>query len=140
MPSAVSTCARQLRASTPRVNGSVAFRAASGTSGRDSVSVDIDSSVMAALRQTVRQFVQAEVAPFVDEWEAKGDFVPLSVVKKAGELGLLRVGFPEPWYATVARLFFNRVPMGGGSQGFTLRLPSSGATRCSTAIPGTSSQ
>ncbi len=43
-------------------------------------------------RSTVRRFVSTEVTPFVDEWDEAGEF-PLSLYRKAGELGLFGIGF-----------------------------------------------
>ena len=45
------------------------------------------------LRNMVREFAQAEIAPHVLEWD-EPDF-PLDVIKKAGQLGLLGAIFPE---------------------------------------------
>jgi acyl-CoA dehydrogenase len=47
-----------------------------------------------ALRETVRRFVQAEVLPHLDEWERAGE-VPRELHRRAGQLGLLGVAFPE---------------------------------------------
>jgi acyl-CoA dehydrogenase len=47
-----------------------------------------------ALRETVRQFVNRDVAPYLDEWERAGE-LPRELHRKAGELGLLGVAFPE---------------------------------------------
>jgi acyl-CoA dehydrogenase len=47
-----------------------------------------------ALRDTVRQFVKRDVAPYLDEWERAGE-LPRELHRKAGELGLLGVAFPE---------------------------------------------
>jgi acyl-CoA dehydrogenase len=47
-----------------------------------------------ALRETVRRFVAAEVAPHLDEWERAGE-LPRELHRKAGELGLLGVAFPS---------------------------------------------
>ncbi|HEX6221434.1 MAG TPA: acyl-CoA dehydrogenase family protein [Acidimicrobiia bacterium] len=46
------------------------------------------------LRRTVREWVEAEIAPHVAEWEAEGDF-PNDLFRRAGELGLLGLAFPE---------------------------------------------
>jgi alkylation response protein AidB-like acyl-CoA dehydrogenase len=46
------------------------------------------------LRKTVREFVEAEIAPHVMEWDEAQTF-PLDAVKKAGRLGLLGAIFPE---------------------------------------------
>lgn len=48
----------------------------------------------AALRETVRRFVQAEVLPHLDDWERAGE-VPRELHRRAGALGLLGVSFPE---------------------------------------------
>jgi acyl-CoA dehydrogenase len=47
-----------------------------------------------ALRETVRRFMAAEVLPELDSWERVGE-LPRGLHKKAGELGLLGVAFPE---------------------------------------------
>ncbi len=45
-------------------------------------------------RNTVRQFAQKELAPFVDEWE-KAELFPNEVFKRAGELGIFGAHYPE---------------------------------------------
>ena len=47
-----------------------------------------------ALRETTRTFVEKEVTPHLDEWERDGE-LPRELHRKAGELGLLGVAFPE---------------------------------------------
>jgi len=47
------------------------------------------------LRKTVRDFVDKEINPRCDEWEAAGAFPAHEVFKKAGNLGLLGVNKPE---------------------------------------------
>ncbi|MEZ5870831.1 MAG: acyl-CoA dehydrogenase family protein [Nitratireductor sp.] len=49
------------------------------------------------LRQTVAKFVQTEVNPHVDEWEAAEEFPSHEVFKKLGNLGLLGIKY-EPEY------------------------------------------
>ncbi|MGD2060110.1 MAG: acyl-CoA dehydrogenase family protein [Acidimicrobiia bacterium] len=46
------------------------------------------------LRKAVREWVENEIAPFVAEWEERGDF-PDEVFSRAGELGFLGLAFPE---------------------------------------------
>jgi len=46
------------------------------------------------LRKTVRRFVENEVLPHLDEWERAGE-LPRELHRKAGEIGLLGVSFPE---------------------------------------------
>jgi len=48
------------------------------------------------LRATVRRFVDAEVRPRVEEWEAAGSF-PDSVFARCGELGFLGLHYEERW-------------------------------------------
>lgn len=47
-----------------------------------------------ALRTQVRKFVEREIEPHIEAWEEAGEF-PRSLYRRAGELGLLGLGFPE---------------------------------------------
>ena len=47
------------------------------------------------LRKSVAEWVDAEIAPHVAEWEEAGDF-PNEVFSRAGELGFLGLAYPEP--------------------------------------------
>lgn len=49
-----------------------------------------------ALRKAVRRFAEEELAPHADEWEEQGDF-PDWVFKRAGDLGLLGLTYPEEY-------------------------------------------
>src|SRR3954468_11819867 len=46
------------------------------------------------LRESVRRFVSAEIAPHVDEWEEAREF-PRELFRRCGELGFLGLKFPE---------------------------------------------
>ncbi|MDQ3981712.1 MAG: acyl-CoA dehydrogenase family protein, partial [Actinomycetota bacterium] len=48
------------------------------------------------LRASIRSFVEAELAPHAEEWEAAGDF-PDEVFSRMGELGLLGLPYPEEY-------------------------------------------
>jgi acyl-CoA dehydrogenase len=48
------------------------------------------------LRNTVRRFVEEEVVPNGDEWEAAGN-IPREPLKRMGELGLLGIRYPEKY-------------------------------------------
>ncbi|MGQ9733566.1 MAG: acyl-CoA dehydrogenase family protein [Candidatus Bipolaricaulia bacterium] len=48
------------------------------------------------LKRMVRQFVEEELNPHVNEWEEAG-LVPKGVFKRLGELGLLGIRFPEEY-------------------------------------------
>lgn len=47
-----------------------------------------------ALRKMVADFTEKEIVPHLDQWEEDGE-VPRWLHEKAGELGLLELGFPE---------------------------------------------
>jgi acyl-CoA dehydrogenase len=47
-----------------------------------------------ALRETAREFVRREVAPYLQDWEDAGE-IPRDLHAKAGAQGLLGVAFPE---------------------------------------------
>ncbi|RME24135.1 MAG: acyl-CoA dehydrogenase [Deltaproteobacteria bacterium] len=49
------------------------------------------------LRQTVRNFVDKEINPYVDEWEEAGIFPAHDLFRKAGALGLLGLSRPEEY-------------------------------------------
>ena len=59
-------------------------------------------------RQTVRDFVQKEIGPHVNQWEEE-EKLPREVFKRMGELGFLGINFPESlggtnndfWYTVV---------------------------------------
>jgi citronellyl-CoA dehydrogenase len=48
------------------------------------------------LRASVRRFVETEIRPHVDEWEAAGRF-PDSLFRRCGELGFLGLHYPARW-------------------------------------------
>ncbi len=53
-----------------------------------------DTPERQVLRETTRRFVDKEVRPHLDEWERAGE-LPRDLHRRAGELGLLGVAFPE---------------------------------------------
>ncbi|MFN3337585.1 MAG: acyl-CoA dehydrogenase family protein, partial [Thermomicrobium sp.] len=46
------------------------------------------------VRDMVREWAQREVAPFIREWDAKGEYHP-EIYRRMGELGLLGLPIPE---------------------------------------------
>ena len=52
-----------------------------------------------AWREELKKFVAKEIAPFVEEWEEAGEF-PREFYKKAGDFGLLGMGYPEQYGGT----------------------------------------
>ncbi|MBA2239719.1 MAG: acyl-CoA dehydrogenase family protein, partial [Solirubrobacterales bacterium] len=46
------------------------------------------------LRETVSRWVRSEIVPHAEEWEAAREF-PLSLYRRAGELGFLGLAVPE---------------------------------------------
>src|ERR671931_418112 len=49
-----------------------------------------------ALRDTIREFAESEIAPHAGEWDDKHLF-PTEVIRKLGELGAMGVAFPEEY-------------------------------------------
>jgi len=49
-----------------------------------------------AWRRALRSFVDKEISPFVEEWEEAGTF-PRGLYKKAADIGLLQLGYPEEY-------------------------------------------
>lgn len=46
------------------------------------------------VRDMVREFAEREVAPYIQEWDAKGEYHP-EVLRKMGQLGILGLPIPE---------------------------------------------
>lgn len=57
-----------------------------------------------ALRATLRRFVDARIAPFIEAWEEARSF-PRELYAEAGALGLLGLGYPEEYGGTPTDLF-----------------------------------
>jgi alkylation response protein AidB-like acyl-CoA dehydrogenase len=49
-----------------------------------------------ALRETIREFAESEIAPYAASWDERHVF-PTEVVRKLGELGAMGVAFPEEY-------------------------------------------
>ncbi|HHC07209.1 MAG TPA: acyl-CoA dehydrogenase [Actinobacteria bacterium] len=49
-----------------------------------------------AFRRVVREFAEAEIAPYAEEWDRTHTF-PVDTVRKMGELGLFGLPFPEEY-------------------------------------------
>ena len=49
-----------------------------------------------ALRDTIREFAEGEVAPYAAEWDRTGAF-PAGTIRKLGELGVMGLAFPEEY-------------------------------------------
>jgi acyl-CoA dehydrogenase len=61
-----------------------------------------------AFRTQVRKFVEREISPHIEAWEEAGAF-PRELYAKAGELGLLGLGFPEEHGGTEADGFIKLI-------------------------------
>ncbi|WDP84186.1 MAG: acyl-CoA dehydrogenase family protein [Desulfobacter sp.] len=74
------------------------------------------------VRKAVREFIKKEVTPFINDWEEAGEF-PRKLYKKAGDLGILGMGFPEELGGTPGDIFYmvavSEELMRSGSGGFT---------------------
>ena len=60
------------------------------------------------VRRAAKEFVDKEIVPYVDEWEEAGEF-PRELYKKAGDVGLLGIGYPEDCGGTPGDIFFQIV-------------------------------
>jgi len=59
-------------------------------------------------RDTVRQFLQKEVAPNAEKWEEERR-IPKSIWKRMGDLGFLGINYPEAYGGTGADFFYSVV-------------------------------
>jgi acyl-CoA dehydrogenase len=59
-------------------------------------------------RDMVRNFVANEITPFVNAWDEAGTF-PRELYRKAAELGLLGIGFPEQYGGTQTDVFYQMI-------------------------------
>ncbi|MDB5818944.1 MAG: Butyryl-CoA dehydrogenase [Rhizobacter sp.] len=59
-------------------------------------------------RSSLREFISREVTPFVNEWDEAETF-PRSLYKRAAELGVQGLGYPEEYGGTPADMFYQLV-------------------------------
>jgi acyl-CoA dehydrogenase len=59
-------------------------------------------------RRTVRAFVEREIAPHVNDWDEAGTF-PRELYRKAAQIGVIGMGYPEELGGTPADLFYGIV-------------------------------
>ena len=59
-----------------------------------------------AFRASVRRFVDAEIAPHVNAWDEAGTF-PRALYRRAAEVGITAIGYPEALGGTPADVFFS---------------------------------
>jgi len=59
-------------------------------------------------RRTIREFASREILPHLDEWEEAGAF-PRDLYERAGDVGILGVGYPEELGGTAGDLFMRVV-------------------------------
>ena len=55
----------------------------------------------------MRQFIDQEINPYVDEWEDAEIFPAHELFKKAGDLGLLGLSYPEEYGGAGADYWYN---------------------------------
>jgi short-chain 2-methylacyl-CoA dehydrogenase len=75
-----------------------------------------------ALRQTLREFSEAEIAPHAAEWDRDGRF-PAQTIRQLGELGVMGLPFPEQYGG-----------LGAGSLSFAVALEEIARVDSSVAI------
>ncbi len=72
-------------------------------------------------RQTIRTFIEREINPHVEEWEAAEIYPAHQIIGKLGELGALGLTYPEEyggmgadyWYSVVLCEELGRIKCGG---------------------------
>ena len=57
------------------------------------------------VRKSVKEFVDKEIKPFIEEWEEAGEF-PRELYKKAANVDILGIGYPEEVGGTPGDIFF----------------------------------
>ncbi|MDQ1240032.1 MAG: acyl-CoA dehydrogenase [Thermodesulfobacteriota bacterium] len=67
-------------------------------------SMDYFGETHRMLRQTTAKFVEKEIKPYVEDWEEAGEF-PRDLFRKAAEVGILGVSYPEEWTGMLTDLF-----------------------------------
>ncbi len=80
-------------------------------------------------RRAVREFIEKEIVPYVEEWEEK-EQVPRSLYERMGELGFLGASYPEEYGGggedrlmdVVLFEEMSRVGAGGGGAGITVHV------------------
>ncbi|MBF0449825.1 MAG: acyl-CoA dehydrogenase family protein [Candidatus Magnetomorum sp.] len=79
------------------------------------------------VRNSVKEFVKKEILPYIDEWEEAGEF-PWDIYKKAADIGILGIGFPEIYGGEPGDIFFRIAAaeelMRSGSGGFAASIGS----------------
>ena len=61
-----------------------------------------------SFREQMRRFVERELSPHVDAWDEAGE-LPREIYLKAGEIGILGLGYPEAYGGTPASLAMRSV-------------------------------
>jgi acyl-CoA dehydrogenase len=81
----------------------------------------------ALVRKSVKEFVNKEIKPSIDAWEEAGEF-PRELYKKAADVDILGIGYPEEVGGTPGDIFFKVAAseelMRGGSGGLVAGLGS----------------
>jgi acyl-CoA dehydrogenase len=57
------------------------------------------------VRRSVKEFVDNEILPNIEDWEEMNEF-PRTLHKKAGDVGILGIGYPDEYGGTPGDIFF----------------------------------
>lgn len=79
-------------------------------------------------RKTLREFIEKEINPYVDQWEKDGIWPAHKILKKMGDLDFLGVNYPpeygglglDYWYNIIRAEELGRIPCGGVPMGITV--------------------
>src|SRR5258706_14103988 len=86
------------------------------------------------IRDTVRQFMEAEVRPFVKEWE-KAEKFPAEAIKKLGEMGCCGMLVPEEWGGPGLDIVSYVLMLEEGARVFTAMSTALGVTNSAVQAP-----
>ena len=57
------------------------------------------------VRRSVKEFVDKEILPNIEDWEEMNEF-PRALYKRAGDVGILGIGYPDEYGGTPGDIFF----------------------------------
>lgn len=68
-----------------------------GASGAATTGQDGLDETMAAFREEMARFAQAEITPHAHEWHLKNEYIPLAILDQLAELGVFGLTIPEEY-------------------------------------------
>jgi alkylation response protein AidB-like acyl-CoA dehydrogenase len=85
-------------------------------------------------RQTIREFLNIEAAPYIDQWEAEGK-VPIEFWRKFGEMGYFGLSMPEKYGGSGLDFFYEVVMLEEMSKMYSLGFSITAAVQIFMSTP-----